>query len=181
MPITPSWKHSTSACRTSCRNPSMAMAIGMMREVTSAMHGISKMINLGCFLTLEFLLMTHIDLSIQVEGTERGAASIWKPMQAIQIGKLTLMDIQFNWFQFCYLIFVRSLAWGAVDDSDTTAGPLRPWQHWRRQPRSATPLGGVMQDPGAWCWFNVHMFWRISKQSQQHSYLHSLSEMGALF
>ena len=49
----------------------MAMAIGMMREVTSAMHGISKMINLGCFLTLEFLLMTHIDLSIQVEGTER--------------------------------------------------------------------------------------------------------------
>lgn len=177
MPITPSWKHSTSACRTSCRNPSMAMAIGMMREVTSAMHGISKMINLGCFLTLEFLLMTHIDLSIQVEGTERGAASIWKPMPAIQIGKLTLMDIQFNWFQFCYLIFVRSLAWGAVDDSE----PLRPWQHWRRQPRSATPLGGVMQDPGAWCWFNVHMFWRISKQSQQHSYLHSLSEMGALF
>lgn len=74
----------------------MAMAIGMMREVTSAMHGISKMINLGCFLTLEFLLMTHIDLSIQVEGKERGAASIWKPMQAIQIGKLTLMDIQFN-------------------------------------------------------------------------------------
>ena len=55
MPITPSWKHSTSACRTSCRNSSMAMAIGMMREVTSAMHGISKMINLGCFLTLEFL------------------------------------------------------------------------------------------------------------------------------